>query len=632
LYPDTTNNYSTTGPADDYLALSFDGGPAMNFSIGVVANQTASQIAALLNGNTNFSANAIATTNPTTHQLIIESATDNPNSSIVVTSTPLSQLLGLSGTATVNPAVGKSMGDSLTVSAGANTGSATLAGTIVRFTGGGLASPVDVTLSDSATDYQNAQTDLVAQVNANAALQAAGITAVAGNGTLTFSSHVGQDFSVSSSGDVFNELGLGNYQLSGPPGPNATFDYTTITGNDITTGIGTDTLEISVAGGTAQQIQVTGFTADTASDLANLINQQIAVNAVLAAAGLVASGGGAQGPITLTSTNGTYFRVAEGANAQGNQILGFGAGTTTNNLTGSVSAGSAGGQTSTAASSTNVFYFDSGGASATQVLPFTPIQDGSSTQTVTIAANDASGGAHSLAVVLSNNATSRDGESLDESIAAINAQLQESNDPTLQAIVAVKSQIVDANGVVTGEGIQFLANLPAFSVTLSTGAPSTPGLPVSATNPPVGIGSSTEQGTVQNSQALAGGGSADISNQSSAEAAVTALANAVMALGSAQAVVGRSENQFTYAVNLAQRRHGRRRGESDQGTNPRAGGHCRACSGQLRAGTGADAAEAIGSIHSAAGDRHGHDPNQILRRRAAGCRPGYRVPGRTARV
>ncbi len=51
---------------------------------------------------------------------------------------------------------------------------------------------------------------------------------------------------------------------------------------------------------------------------------------------------------------------------------------------------------------------------------------------------------------------------------------------------------------------------------------------------------------------LAGGGTADVSNQSSADAAVTALATAVTKLGNAQAVVGKGENQFTYAVNLAE--------------------------------------------------------------------------------
>jgi flagellin len=537
---DTSNDYSTTGPADDYLTLSFDGGPAMSFSIGVVANQTAAQIAGLLNGNSDFSANAVASTNLTTNQLIISSANDAAGSSIAVTSSPLSQALGLSGTATVNPAIGKSMAQSLVVSQGTNDGSLSLVGTIVQIRGGGLASPVNITLSDAATDYANAQTDLVAQADTNQALQTAGISVVAGTGTLTFSSNVGQNFSVSASGDVYNELGLGSYQLSGPPGPNATYDYQTITGGDITTGATTDTLEISIAGGTAQQIQVTGFAGDAASDLASLINQQIATNATLSAAGLVASGGGAQGPITLTSTNGTYFRVAEGDGNAADQILGFGSGATGNTLTAS---GDAGMQTSTPTSQTNDFYFNAGGSSASTVFPFTPIQDGSVAQTVTIAANDSSGGAHSLAVVLSNDSASRDGESLDEAIAAINAQLQQSNDPTLQGIVAVKNQIVNSTGDVTGEGIQFLSALPAFSVTLSA---------AESGGSPVGIGSSTEQGEVQTSQLLAGGGSANISDQASAESAVTALANAVVALGAAQAVVGRSENQFTYAVNLAQ--------------------------------------------------------------------------------
>jgi len=536
---DTSNSYTTTGASDDYLTLSFNGGPAMSFHIGVVAAATAASVASILNGISAFSANAVASADPTTHQLIITSAADNANSSIAVTTTTLSQAIGLSGTATVNPAVGKSMAQTLTVAQGTNTGGSSLAGTIVRFSGGGLASPVDITLSASATNYANAQSDLVAQVNANQALETAGISALAGAGTLTFTSHVGQEFSVSASGDSYDELGLGNYQLSGA-GSGNTFDYTSITGGNITTGAATDTLEVSIAGGPAQQIQVTGFAADTAANLANLINQKIAANTTLAAAGLVASGGGAQGPITLTSTNGTYFRLAEGDNNAAHQILGFGAGSTSNTL---VTSGQAGAVSSTPTSQTNSFYFNAGGSSATKTFAFAPVQDGSDAQTVTISANDPSGSAHSLAVVLSNNATSRDGESLDEAIAAINTQLQESNDPTLQGIVAVKNQIVDSTGVVTGEGIQFISALPNFSVTLSAAGPA---------NAPVGVGSGTDQGNVQNSQVLAGGGTADISNQSSAESAVTALANAVVALGAAQAVVGRSENQFTYAVNLAQ--------------------------------------------------------------------------------
>ncbi|MGA2184398.1 MAG: flagellin, partial [Bryobacteraceae bacterium] len=299
-------------------------------------------------------------------------------------------------------------------------------------------------------------------------------------------------------------------------------------------------LEISVAGGAAQEFSVTSFTAATGQQLAALINAQIAANATLAAAGLKATGVNAvAGAITIASTNGTYFRVAEGDNTAANQILGFGGGTTTNTLTAS---GNTGVKTSAATSTTNDFYFNAGGSSATGVFQFNAIQNGLDTQTVSFAANDASGGAHTLAVVLSNNATSRNGESLDETISAINSGLQTSNDSTLQSIVAVKDNILNTDGTVASQGIRFMSSLSSFTVSMST----------AGTNGTVGIGKTAEQGVVQTAAQLAGGGTADVSNQSTAQSAVTALSAAVTALGAAQAVVGRGENQFGYAVNLAQ--------------------------------------------------------------------------------
>jgi flagellin len=56
---------------------------------------------------------------------------------------------------------------------------------------------------------------------------------------------------------------------------------------------------------------------------------------------------------------------------------------------------------------------------------------------------------------------------------------------------------------------------------------------------------------VVNSAAVGSGSTADISSQAGAELAVTALADAVTKLGDAQAVVGRGQNQFSFAVNLA---------------------------------------------------------------------------------
>ena len=76
----------------------------------------------------------------------------------------------------------------------------------------------------------------------------------------------------------------------------------------------------------------------------------------------------------------------------------------------------------------------------------------------------------------------------------------------------------------------------------------------------VGVSSDTKglstTGTTQGAFVDAGtngtGGAVDILNQSDAQQAVNALMNAVTTLGTAQANVGKGENQFNYAMNLAQ--------------------------------------------------------------------------------
>ncbi len=536
---DVTNSYTTTSSADDFLELSFNGGPAMDFHIGTVVGITAGTVASDLNASGSFSANAVASAD-SQHHLVITSLNDNTGSSVTVNTSTLATSLGLSGSATASASTGKSLGETVTATLGATSTTATLAGTIVRFQGGGLASPVDLTLASTSTTQTLGVSDLLNQVNTNTTLQAAGITASSANGTLTFSSSGGQSFNVSSVGDTTNELGLGNYMPSG-----SAFNYTSITAaNAFATGATTDKLAISVAGGTAQQISVTGTAADTAQNLADSLNSALQANAATNAAGISASVN-VGGKIVLSSTNGTAFRVAEGTGTAANQVLGFTAAALGNTLTvgaATAQAGDAGSFAAAATSTTNNIHFDAGGSSATSVFQFNRIQNGQDDQTVSISANDASGTAHSLAVVLSNNGTARNAGSLDQAIATINSQLQSSDDATLQGIVAVKNQITNSSGVVTGEGVQFLSTDAAFSVGLSS----------AGSNGVVGIGSAVQQGTVQKSAALAGGGTADISNQSSAQAAVTALGNAVNALGSAQAVVGRGENEFTYATNLAQ--------------------------------------------------------------------------------
>jgi flagellin len=188
------------------------------------------------------------------------------------------------------------------------------------------------------------------------------------------------------------------------------------------------------------------------------------------------------------------------------------------------------GNTATAAPAVPV-QLDSGGANQTSSLSFAPITDGNDTQTVSISALDSSGVTHSLSTLLQNNATSRSGQSLDSAINSINTALQQSNDSTLQSIVAVKENVGGT------EKIGFLSGTASFKVSIGTTANST------------GIGS---QGTTAASTVTNGGSTANISTQAGALAAVNVLANSVSLLGTAQAVVGRGENQFNYAINLAQ--------------------------------------------------------------------------------
>jgi flagellin len=67
-----------------------------------------------------------------------------------------------------------------------------------------------------------------------------------------------------------------------------------------------------------------------------------------------------------------------------------------------------------------------------------------------------------------------------------------------------------------------------------------------------GMESAGNQGVFATSATSNGSGQLDVLNQGDAGQAVTALANAVANLGSAQAVVGKGENTLTYATNLAQ--------------------------------------------------------------------------------
>jgi flagellin len=181
----------------------------------------------------------------------------------------------------------------------------------------------------------------------------------------------------------------------------------------------------------------------------------------------------------------------------------------------------------------NTAQIDVGGASETSDFNFTPMMYGSDQQTVTITAPDTNGAQESLSVTLQNNASVRNGVNIDQAVSSINTALQQSNNATLQQIVAVKD---NSSGT---EQIKFMSTLNNFQVSVGNTADGS------------GMSAGGAQGITVNSARAAGGSTADISSLASAQAAVNALANSVTVLGSAQAVVGRGENQFHYAINLA---------------------------------------------------------------------------------
>jgi flagellin len=425
-------------------------------------------------------------------------------------------------TSTSNPA-GLALANTVTggsaTAATTTTFGASGAGTVtVRFQGANLTSPVDLALTvASGTTIDAALASLSSAVGSNATLQAAGITvqtATAGS-ALVFANSRGEKFEVLASGDLNNRLGLGSFRSS--TGASGTFDYSAVTGVAGTFLAAAETLEISVGGGTAQSISVTP-TAATIAGATTALNAAFAANSTLAGAGLVATNNGTV--ITITSSTGSNFRL----NSVGaTNVLGFN-GATATGVADTAETQSAG---------TDINFFAAAGSQQTSLLSFSAIRNGDDDQTITLTANDTAGVEQSLAVVLRNDSTIRNAGTVDEAINAINTALQQSNNTTLNQIVAVKDK-ANAGGA---EGIKFVSNLASFKVGVGTNGSGT------------GIGS---QGTVVTAATVGTGATAAIDSQDSAEKAVTALGEAIAKLGTAQAVVGRGQNQFTYAVNLAQ--------------------------------------------------------------------------------
>jgi flagellin len=404
---------------------------------------------------------------------------------------------------------------------------------VLRITLDGVAHDFDVTVSKDDAKTGNGANTLVKDVNDATdqdgnSLSDIGITFSEDNEKLKFVGPDGKSMQISVAGDQFNALGLGSWQ-----GDFATDSYGTGAGT-ATFGAGTAVLEFSINGG--DTIAVTVDTTDVDSVM-DAINTAAGVNDTLKAAGIGATSTAAD-DITIASDNNTNFRInvtsrtnvavdmqlGGATNKGGNQVSSLGS-----NL--ALPASGAQIEASGAA--------QTGLGTANDVFSFKALVNTGDQQTLSFSAVDSTGAVQSTAITLStagNNAGS-----LEDAISAINTQLQ-GND-TLKSVVAVK----EMNAAGTAEGIRFISSLSSFNVKVGTADNFTDANPVGMYD---GTGGTTsKQGmTVTSSNS----GNMDISTKAGAAAAVIALGEAVTKLGSAQAAVGKGQNQLNYAIGLAQ--------------------------------------------------------------------------------
>ena len=172
--------------------------------------------------------------------------------------------------------------------------------------------------------------------------------------------------------------------------------------------------------------------------------------------------------------------------------------------------------------------FVAGGTQQTAAITFATMV-ATDSQTLAFTANNAAGVPQTKSITLTNATT------IAQAVATINTALQATDNPALQGIVA------SANAA--GTAITFASNSPStFNISIGSDL-------LAGTADVLGFGSTN---TTVTSSVVGKGATSSIATEAGAQSAVSALATSVSALGSAQAAVGRGENQFTYATNLAQ--------------------------------------------------------------------------------
>ena len=389
-----------------------------------------------------------------------------------------------------------------------------------EFSVNGSQSVIDTgALTPAAATIADTVTSLNAFFASNTSAQKAGLQAADdGSGQLTISSTNGTAFRLNNR--VGTAQGLGTVAF-GAVTANKNDALRSGTVGTIGFGVG-DTLQLTANG--------TAYTVDVSTN-ASLANTVTSINGTAGLSGIVLAAA-VDGKLVLTGIAANDKVKVTGGTASVVSTLGLKLGDT--NIADKSS-------------------FSSGGSYATElgtdkdIYQFSQFRNGIDSQTLNIVANDTTGAQRSIAVTLRNDSIGRNARSLDEAISSINTALQSSGDSTLKQLVAVKESATDDRK----EGIRFVSNLANFRVSVGSVATSTAASEVGVFDATSGT-SVLGQGLLTAATQTTGGSQTDISTQANAEAAVSALAEAVQKLGTSQAVVGRGQNQFTFAVNLAQ--------------------------------------------------------------------------------
>ena len=382
----------------------------------------------------------------------------------------------------------------------------------------------------SGTAMQNSLNQFFSSA-ASGALQGAQLQATwsstgATTGTLRISSANNTNFRINS-GTTGSGVATGSVDLNAANG----HDWST----------GAESFRLKIDGNLSANITLNTHTTDAATTLTAVRNALTAANVT----GVTASLDNGHHLVFTSNSTGASSSVQVENPSSGNSALGT-LGLTTKakiadaNLGFGVSGSSF--TSNLAVSTVKNAAVDAGGASSAidlsgNALSFSALKYGNDAQAITISANGPDGTQQSTTVTLKNIATeattdNRAGVSIDAAIAYINSQLQQSNNPTLKQIVAVKENKSGA------DQINFVSGLPGFKVSVASSANAD------------GVNNGTS--TPVTSRTVGNGSSISVDSMQNALVAVTAISTAVGKLGSAQAAVGKGQNQLNYALNLAQ--------------------------------------------------------------------------------